>query len=76
MGNEGKKVKGTVKWFDGRKGFGFITPEDNPEKDVFVHYSDIEGQEGFRNLKDGQTVEYELGKNEKGEKAIKVRTVA
>jgi len=54
---------GTVKWFDSKKGFGFIL---NPEgKDVFVHFSSIEG-EGFRSLKDGEQVEYEEHQGEKG----------
>ena len=54
---------GTVKWFDVKKGFGFIL---NPEgKDVFVHYSSIEG-DGFRSLKDGEKVDYEQIQGEKG----------
>ena len=54
---------GNVKWFDSKKGFGFII---NPEgKDVFVHFSSIEGN-GFRSLKDGETVDYEQVQGEKG----------
>ena len=64
---------GTVKWFDSKKGFGFIV---NPEgKDVFVHFSTIEG-EGFRALKDGETVEYEQSQGNKGLLATNVRRVA
>ena len=64
---------GVVKWFDTRKGFGFIRgPADAP--DVFVHYSSIEGQ-GFRSLKDGETVEYELVESDKGPQALKVHRV-
>jgi cold shock protein len=54
---------GNVKWFDSKKGFGFII---NPEgKDVFVHFSSIEG-DGFRSLKDGEKVDYEQVQGEKG----------
>ncbi len=54
---------GNVKWFDSKKGFGFII---NPEgKDVFVHFSSIEG-DGFRSLKDGEKVDYEQIQGEKG----------
>jgi CspA family cold shock protein len=54
---------GSVKWFDSKKGFGFIV---NPEgKDVFVHFSVIDG-DGFRSLKDGEQVEYEESQGEKG----------
>jgi CspA family cold shock protein len=62
---------GTVKWFNGAKGFGFITPDDGG-KDVFVHHSKIE-VEGFRTLEEGQKVEYEIGQGVKGPEAIKVR---
>ena len=56
-------VSGKVKWFDPKKGYGFILHETG--EDVFVHYSSIAG-EGFRALKDGETVEYELVSSEKG----------
>jgi len=49
-------MKGTVKWFDNKKGYGFITEEDGNE--LFVHYSDI-ATEGFRKLEEGQQVTYE-----------------
>jgi cold shock CspA family protein len=62
---------GVVKWFDSQKGFGFIRGEDGGA-DVFVHYSSIEG-EGFRSLKDGDPVEYELAESEKGPQARNVR---
>ncbi len=56
-------AKGTVKWFDSKKGYGFVINELG--KDVFVHYTSIEG-DGFRTLKDGQTVEYEQIESGKG----------
>jgi cold shock protein len=56
-------IQGQVKWFDPKKGFGFIVgPED---KDVFVHFSQIKG-DGFRSLRDGESVEYELIEGDKG----------
>lgn len=61
---------GSVKWFDPKKGFGFIV---NPQgKDVFVHFSSIEG-DGYRSLKDGETVEYEQIEGQKGLLAQHVR---
>jgi CspA family cold shock protein len=60
-------VTGTVKWFDSKKGFGFIMGEEEG-KDIFVHYSHIEG-EGFRSLKDGEPVEFDLVESEKGPQA-------
>ena len=64
-------VTGTVKWFDSKKGFGFITPEDGGD-DLFVHHTDIEMQ-GFKNLNDGQAVEFELGQGKKGPCAQSVK---
>jgi CspA family cold shock protein len=63
-------VTGTVKWFDTKKGFGFILNADG--KDVFVHFSSIEG-EGFRALKDGELVEYEQLEGAKGLQAKTVK---
>ena len=60
---------GKVKWFDPKKGYGFILGEQG--QDVFVHYTSISG-EGFRALKDGETVSYELVKGEKGDQARNV----
>ncbi len=63
--------KGTVKWFNSEKGFGFIAPEDGG-KDLFVHHSDIQSDGGFATLNDGQDVEYEMGESPKGPCATKV----
>lgn len=62
---------GTVKWFDTRKGYGFIERQDGP--DVFVHYSEI-NSDGYRTLEDGQPVEFDLSRGEMGLKATNVRT--
>ncbi len=61
---------GTVKWFDSKKGFGFIQCE-GVDKDIFVHFSSIEG-EGFKKLKFGQQVEFELSESDKGPQAVHV----
>ncbi len=66
-------AQGTVKWFNGEKGYGFITPDDGGE-DVFVHYSGIEGS-GFRSLEESERVGYEPTRGRKGEQAAKVRRV-
>ncbi len=63
-------VSGTVKWFDPKKGYGFVLNKDG--KDVFVHYSSIEG-DGFRCLKDEQVVDYEEFDSGKGLAAKNVR---
>ncbi len=62
--------KGTVKWFNAEKGFGFITPE-NGGKDLFVHHSEVRGS-GAASLRDGQTVEFEVGEGKKGPCATNV----
>ncbi len=62
---------GTVKWFNDSKGFGFITPEDGSEE-VFVHFSAILA-DGFKSLAEGQRVEYEVVRGEKGLQARSVR---
>ena len=64
--------QGTVKWFNDSKGFGFIQSEDG--QDVFVHQSEIQA-DGFRSLKEGQKVEFELTQGDKGSKAVNVRPV-
>ena len=63
--------KGTVKWFNSDKGFGFITPEDGG-KDLFVHHSEIQMGGGYATLNDGQAVEFEVGQGQKGPCANKV----
>ncbi len=62
---------GTVKWFDAKKGFGFIVGP-RAGQDIFVHYTNIQG-EGFRSLKDGEPVEFDLVESEKGLQAQNVR---
>ena len=63
------KETGTVKWFSDQKGYGFITPENG--KDVFVHHSSITG-DGFKTLKEGQDVEFEVTQGPKGDRATNV----
>jgi len=65
--------KGTVKWFNDSKGFGFITPEDG-SKDLFAHHTEIQ-MDGYKSLKEGQTVEFEVTQGQKGPAATKIRAV-
>jgi len=65
-------IKGTVKWFNEKKGFGFLSQEDGD--DVFVHYSSIQSS-GFKNLDEGQSVEFEVQDGPKGLQAVDVRVI-
>ncbi len=65
--------KGTVKWFNDKKGFGFIAPS-NGDKDVFVHFSEIQ-MDGYRSLQEGQLVEFEIVQEARGPKARNVRLI-
>jgi len=65
-------ARGTVRWFDSKRGYGFILNKE--EKDVFVHYTNLQG-EGFRALSQGQMVEYEEFESERGLKSRNVRVV-
>ncbi len=62
-------AKGTVKWFNNQKGYGFITPENG--NDVFVHHTAIKG-EGYKSLDEGQQVEFDIVQGPKGEQASNV----
>jgi cold shock protein len=65
-------VKGIVKWFNNKKGYGFITPENG--NDVFVHFSAITG-EGYKSLEEGQAVEFEIKEGPKGQEATNVAKI-
>ena len=64
--------RGSVKWFDDRKGYGFIAREGG--KDIFVHFSAIQGN-GFKTLSEGQRVEFDVAPGKKGEEAQNVRVI-
>jgi CspA family cold shock protein len=65
-------MKGTVKWFNAEKGFGFITAENG--KDVFVHFSAIQGN-GFKSLEEGQKVSFDITQGNKGDQATNVNRI-
>ena len=65
-------MTGKVKWFVGKKGYGFITAENG--KEIFVHFSGIV-KDGFKSLNEGQAVEFEIGTGAKGEQAVNVNVV-
>jgi CspA family cold shock protein len=78
LSNSGKiltevKMTGRVKWFNERKGYGFIEVEGG--KDVFVHHSAIQG-EGFKSLREGEQVEFEISEGPKGPQATNVRVIS
>ncbi len=64
-------AEGTVKWFDSKKGYGFIDPDEGNE-DVFVHYSSV-AMDGFKTLAEGERVSFEITRSEKGLRAANVR---
>ncbi|MBZ0098096.1 MAG: cold-shock protein [Taibaiella sp.] len=67
-----KRIQGTVKWFNGEKGFGFISQEGG--EDLFVHYSEIQST-GYRSLNEGEKVEFEITQGKKGMQASAVTVV-
>jgi cold shock protein len=67
-----KMARGTVKWFNPAKGYGFILPADGGGKDVFVHISAVE-RAGLHSLKEGQSIEYEIESNRGKESAVNLR---
>jgi CspA family cold shock protein len=68
-------AQGTVKWFNSDKGFGFITPDDGG-KDLFVHFSAIVSNGGFRNLEENTRVTYEAEQGDRGPQAVAVQPIA
>ena len=64
-------TKGKVKWFDAKKGFGFIEQEDGKD-DVFVHFREIQSDDGYKTLREGQEVEFQLEDGQKGPQAVNV----
>lgn len=71
---EGSMATGTVKWFNASKGYGFISP-NNGGDDVFAHFSAIE-MDGYKTLKEGQHVEFEIQEGPKGPQATRIRSLA
>ena len=68
------RITGTVKWFSEQKGYGFIAPDDG-SKDVFVHFSAIQTDRKYRNLEEGQRVEFTVEQGQKGPQATNVNPI-
>ena len=68
------ETTGVVRWFSRSKGYGFIAPDGGAEKDVFVHYSNISG-EGFKNLDEGDRVQFVIEDTPKGPQAVQVTRI-
>lgn len=66
---------GVVKWFNNIRGYGFISQDGDENIDVFIHYSEIKGSNGFKTLKEKDKVEYELAQDGKGYKAINLNKI-
>ena len=64
--------EGTVKWFNARKGYGFITTDTEADQDIFVHYSNIDG-DGYKSLTENETVKFDIVEGEKGLRAENVQ---
>ena len=64
-------TKGKIKWFNNQKGYGFVNPDGEENRDIFVHYSAIQG-DGYKTVMAGQDVEFELMQGPKGEMALNV----
>ena len=69
-----EEVQGEVKWFDPRKGYGFIVGPEG--QDIFVHFTVIEQEDGFRTLRDGEQVQYDATEGSKGWSATRARSLA
>ena len=65
---------GVVKWFNNAKGYGFVTPDEGMD-DIFVHFSSINGMEGYKSLKEGQKVEFEITEGPKGLHASNIQQI-
>jgi len=66
---------GVVKWFNNAKGYGFVTPDEGAN-DIFVHFSSINGMDGYKSLKEGQKVEFEVTEGPKGLHASNIQHIA